>query len=37
MLAQKRVDGLLIICSEYPEQLLSMLEEYRSIPMVVMD
>ncbi|WGL99541.1 HTH-type transcriptional repressor PurR [Arsenophonus sp. aPb] len=37
MLAQKRVDGLLVMCSEYPKQLLRMLEEYRNIPMVVMD
>ncbi|WP_063655541.1 HTH-type transcriptional repressor PurR [Candidatus Arsenophonus triatominarum] len=37
MLAQKRVDGLLVMCSEYPNQLLQMLEEYRNIPMVVMD
>ncbi|VEA86877.1 purine nucleotide synthesis repressor [Salmonella enterica subsp. enterica serovar Goldcoast] len=37
MMAQKRVDGLLVMCSEYPEPLLSMLEEYRHIPMVVMD
>lgn len=37
MLAQKRVDSLLIMCSEYPEQLLSMLEAYRTIPMVVID
>ncbi|WGO82497.1 HTH-type transcriptional repressor PurR [Arsenophonus apicola] len=37
MLAQKRVDGLLVMCSEYPKQLLGMLEEYRNIPMVVMD
>lgn len=37
MMAQKRVDGLLVMCSEYPESLLSMLEEYRHIPMVVMD
>ncbi|MFI0488839.1 MAG: HTH-type transcriptional repressor PurR [Yersinia sp. (in: enterobacteria)] len=37
MLAQKRVDGLLVMCSEYPEQLLGMLEGYRNIPMVVMD
>jgi LacI family purine nucleotide synthesis repressor len=33
----KRVDGLLVMCSEYPESVLSMLEEYRHIPMVVMD
>lgn len=25
------------MCSEYPEPLLAMLEEYRHIPMVVMD
>ncbi|MBN3263728.1 HTH-type transcriptional repressor PurR [Pectobacterium brasiliense] len=37
MLAQKRVDGLLVMCAEYPPELLSMLEDYRSIPMVVMD
>ena len=37
MMAQKRVDGLLVMCSEYPESVLSMLEEYRHIPMVVMD
>ena len=37
MMAQKRVDGLLVMCSEYPDPLLSMLEEYRHIPMVVMD
>ncbi|MFV9997298.1 MAG: HTH-type transcriptional repressor PurR [Arsenophonus endosymbiont of Dermacentor nuttalli] len=37
MLAQKRIDGLLVMCSEYPKQLLQMLEKYRNIPMVVMD
>lgn len=37
MLAQKRIDGLLVMCAEYPEALLDMLEEYRHIPMVVMD
>ena len=37
MMAQKRVDGLLVMCSEYPDSVLSMLEEYRHIPMVVMD
>ncbi|MEZ3498802.1 HTH-type transcriptional repressor PurR [Pantoea sp. KPR_PJ] len=37
MMAQKRVDGLLVMCSEYPEDLLKMLEENRNIPMVVMD
>ncbi|CAK9885193.1 MAG: HTH-type transcriptional repressor PurR [Candidatus Erwinia impunctatus] len=37
MMAQKRVDGLLVMCAEYPAALLSMLEAHRSIPMVVMD
>ncbi len=37
MMAQKRVDGLLVMCSEYPDDLLNMLEENRNIPMVVMD
>lgn len=37
MLAQKRVDGLLVMCSEYPDHLLSLLEGYRNITMVVMD
>ncbi|WP_313686560.1 LacI family DNA-binding transcriptional regulator, partial [Pantoea sp.] len=37
MMAQKRVDGLLVMCSEYPDDLLTMLEENRNIPMVVMD
>lgn len=37
MMAQKRVDGLLVMCSEYPQSLLTTLEEYRHIPMVVMD
>ncbi|RRA42228.1 LacI family DNA-binding transcriptional regulator, partial [Cronobacter sakazakii] len=37
MMAQKRVDGLLVMCSEYPQPLLATLEEYRHIPMVVMD
>lgn len=37
MLAQKRADGLLIMCSEYPDHLLNTLENYRHIPMVVMD
>ena len=37
MLAQKRVDGLLVMCSEYNSQLLELLENYRTIPMVVMD
>ncbi|BAK11157.1 HTH-type transcriptional repressor PurR [Pantoea ananatis AJ13355] len=37
MMAQKRVDGLLVMCSEYPDDLLQMLEANRNIPMVVMD
>ncbi|MGL9751408.1 MAG: class I SAM-dependent methyltransferase [Symbiopectobacterium sp.] len=37
MLAQKRVHGLLVMCAEYPPELLSMLADYRTIPMVVMD
>ncbi|RAU34689.1 HTH-type transcriptional repressor PurR [Pantoea sp. RIT413] len=37
MMAQKRVDGLLVMCSEYPDDLLQMLEDNRNIPMVVMD
>ncbi len=37
MMAQKRVDGLLVMCAEYPDDLLKMLEEQRNIPMVVMD
>ncbi|GAA0484689.1 MULTISPECIES: HTH-type transcriptional repressor PurR [Tatumella] len=37
MMARKRVDGLLVLCAEYPQELLDMLEENRNIPMVVMD
>lgn len=37
MLAQKRVDGLLVMCSEYHPPLLSLLQSYNSIPMMVMD
>lgn len=37
MLAQKRVDGLLVMCAEYPPALLKMLEEHSKIPMVVLD
>lgn len=37
ILAQKRVDGLLIMCSEYPAELLERLKNYRHIPMMVMD
>ncbi|QBH96196.1 HTH-type transcriptional repressor PurR [Limnobaculum zhutongyuii] len=37
MLAQKRVDGLLVMCSEYHPPLLSLLENNHAIPMMVMD
>jgi LacI family purine nucleotide synthesis repressor len=37
MLAQKRVDGLLVMCSEYSPELLKLLHSYQSIPMMVMD
>lgn len=37
MMAQKRVDGLLVMCAEYPDELIKMLEDHRNIPMVVMD
>jgi len=37
MLAQKRVDGLLVMCSEYPPSLLALLESYNNIPMMIMD
>ena len=37
MLAQKRVDGLLVLCSEYPPALLELLQSYSHIPMMIMD
>ncbi|WP_347252945.1 HTH-type transcriptional repressor PurR [Leminorella grimontii] len=37
MLAQKRVDGLLVMCSEYHPPLLELLNDYQHIPMMVMD
>lgn len=37
MLAQKRVDGLLVLCSEYPPSLLELLQSYNHIPMMIMD
>lgn len=37
MLAKKRVDGLLVICSEYQQDSLDILSSFSSIPMVVMD
>lgn len=37
MLSEKRVDGLLVMCSDLSEELLSLLERKRDLPMVVMD
>jgi LacI family purine nucleotide synthesis repressor len=37
MLAEKRVDGMLVICSDLTEELLEMLEAYGDIPKVIMD
>jgi len=37
MLAEKRVDGMLVICSDLTEELLTMLDTYSDIPKVVMD
>ena len=37
MLAKKRVDGLLVICSEYTPESLDILTSFASVPMVVMD
>ncbi|SHO59204.1 HTH-type transcriptional repressor PurR [Vibrio quintilis] len=37
MLAEKRVDGILVICSDLTEVLLEMLDGYQDIPKVVMD
>ncbi|MGF1687035.1 substrate-binding domain-containing protein [Photobacterium japonica] len=37
MLAEKRVDGLLVMCSDLDEQLLTLLERQKDLPMVVMD
>ncbi|CAM3676678.1 HTH-type transcriptional repressor PurR [Vibrio aerogenes CECT 7868] len=37
MLAEKRVDGILVICSDLTEVLLDMLDGYQDIPKVVMD
>lgn len=37
MLAEKRVDGMLVICSDLTNELLSMLESYPDIPKVIMD
>lgn len=37
MMAQKRVDGIMVMCAEYPEALRNLLEANRNIPMVIMD
>lgn len=37
MLAEKRVDGLLVMCSDLNEELLALLEKKADLPMVVMD
>lgn len=37
MLTKKRVDGLLVMCSEYTQHSLDVLSSFSSVPMVVMD
>lgn len=37
MLAKKRVDGILVMCSEYTGSSLDLLTNYSNLPMVVMD
>lgn len=37
MLAKKRVDGILVMCSEYKDDSLDLLKGFSDIPMVVMD
>ncbi|MDW6004273.1 HTH-type transcriptional repressor PurR [Vibrio mangrovi] len=37
MLAEKRVDGMLVMCSDLTAELLEMLEAYDDIPKVIMD
>ncbi|OOF87446.1 HTH-type transcriptional repressor PurR [Rodentibacter ratti] len=37
MLAKKRVDGLLVMCSEYTQTSLNLLANFSTVPMVVMD
>ena len=37
MLAEKRVDGILVMCSDLTEELLIMLDSYSDIPKVIMD
>lgn len=37
MLAEKRVDGLLVICSDLSDELLGLLKKNTNLPMVIMD
>nr|WP_086938748.1 HTH-type transcriptional repressor PurR [Thaumasiovibrio occultus] len=37
MLAEKRVDGLLVMCSDLDDQLQALLERQKELPMVIMD
>lgn len=37
MLAEKRVDGILVMCSDLTEELLEMLDRHSDIPKVIMD
>ncbi|UTV28889.1 HTH-type transcriptional repressor PurR [Photobacterium atrarenae] len=37
MLAEKRVDGLLVMCSDLDDKLLALLERQKDLPMVIMD
>ncbi len=37
MLAEKRVDGLLVMCSDLDNELLGLLERQKDLPMVIMD
>ncbi len=37
MLSEKRVDGILVMCSDLTEELLAMLDSYSDIPKVIMD
>lgn len=37
MLAEKRVDGILVMCSDLTEELLTMLDSYNDLPKVIMD
>ncbi len=37
MLAEKRVDGILVMCSDFTEELQAMLDRHADIPKVIMD